>query len=88
MESPEGQDLGKLEGLLISNLRNLLEARNRCAHGIIDTPPDLSTLFDHLDAVEAIGEGILGALEDELVGIQSIVTCSSSASDQSRSESP
>lgn len=59
--------LGILENLLITKLRNLFEARNRCAHGAVDAAtPALSTLHEYLSAIDAISEGLFQTLEFQI----------------------
>jgi RiboL-PSP-HEPN len=74
------QNNGVLEGLLISDLRNLVIARNRCAHGAIDSAvPALSTLYEYLNAVDAISAGIHDTLEGELLQLKASITPAPSA---------
>lgn len=74
-----GHDVGTLQGLLVSDLKNLVDARNRCAHGAVDSAPGLSTLYEYLNAIDAISEGIIKTLESMLAQLQAGTTGSGAA---------
>ena len=58
---------GALGNKLNADLRELLSARNRCAHGMAETAaPAYSSIEDYLVSLEAIADGIVGALEQRL----------------------
>jgi hypothetical protein len=60
------------ESKLIADLRDLREARNRCAHGAAsEAAPAWSLLLDYVLAVRVVGEGMVNLLERHLLTMPS-----------------